>query len=207
MVIPVAKIEQVLCITKKDLPKFWTQQKTIIKLDMDEFILACTRAGFKFIDRPKAENNPSLKQIIPYIVLQTRDLKMTAVYSRKGSEKRLHDLKSIGIGGHINPVDNDLQAADFKQVLLSGMQRELAEELEQRPLNDQPDFVGILNEDMTDVGKVHFGAVFRILTDHPDAFVPGEELVDFNWVATDSLKNETLELWSELALTLVQQNS
>ncbi|MBU1196323.1 MAG: phosphoesterase [Proteobacteria bacterium] len=201
-----ARIEQVLCIIKKDLPEAWIKQKTIIKLDIDEFICACTRAGFRFIDRPEAENNPSLKQIIPYIVLQTRDLKMTAVYSRKGSEKRLHDLKSIGIGGHINPVDSNLQGDDFEQILLSGMQRELAEELEQRPLNDQPDFVGILNEDMTDVGKVHFGAVFRILTDCPDAFVPGEELSDFKWVATDSLKNENLELWSELALTLIQNS-
>lgn len=206
MVISVAKIEQVLCIVKQDLPEFWTQQKTIIKLEIDAFISTCTHAGFKFINRPDAENNSLLKQIIPYIVLQTRDLKMTAVYSRNGSEKRLHDLNSIGIGGHINPIDGNLQESDFGQILLSGMQRELAEELEQRPYKDQPDFIGILNEDITDVGKVHLGAVFRILTDTPDAFVPGEELFDFKWVPTDLLKNMNLELWSELALTLIHDS-
>lgn len=197
--------EQVLCIIKQNLPELWTRQKTMINLGLDEFILACTRAEFKFIDRPDAEKNTSLKQIIPYIVLQTRDFKMTAVYSRNGSEKRLHDLESIGIGGHINPVDSQSQEDDFKKILLNGMQRELAEELECRPLTDQPEFVGIINEDITDVGMVHFGAVFRIVTDTPDAFVPGEELFDFRWLPTDSLKDINLELWSQLALTLIQR--
>ncbi len=196
--------EHVLCIVKKNLPEPWIQLKSILKLEINEFMAICSKAGFEFINRPDAETDPSLKQVIPYIVLQTSDFKMTAVYSRNGSEKRLHDLNSIGIGGHINPIDSTFENDDFEHILLTGMQRELDEELEQRPLDEQPDFVGIINEDITDVGKVHFGAVFRIVTNTPQAFVPGEELFDFKWMPTDQLKTLNLELWSQLALTLVQ---
>ncbi len=195
--------EQVLCIQKDHLPKPWVQQRSVIEENFDKFIQQCTHAGFAFIDRPKAENDPSLKQIIPYILLQTSDRKKTAVYSRNGSEKRLHDLQSIGIGGHINPVDLKHNTDNFKQILMSGMHRELEEELELRPQNELPDFVGIISEDITDVGKVHLGAVFRILTDHPEKFIPGEELFNFQWVGTNSLAELNLELWSELALELI----
>jgi predicted NUDIX family phosphoesterase len=81
------------------------------------------------------------------------------IYNRQGSEKRLHDLWSLGIGGHINPVDQQNQQSSFKDILVSGMERELGEELAKRPKQDIAGFSGIISEDITDVGKVHFGAV------------------------------------------------
>lgn len=198
--------EQVLCIKRKRLPQAWVQSRSIIPESLDVFIDECTKAGFQFIDRAAAESDPSLKQIIPYVLLQTSDLSRTAVYSRNGSEKRLHDLKSIGIGGHINPVDLKNQSDDFKQILMTGMERELEEEISQRPEESGPQFAGIISEDITDVGKVHLGAVFRILTDQPDQFIPGEELFNFQWMRTEEAAQLNLELWSELALALVSSN-
>jgi predicted NUDIX family phosphoesterase len=200
------KNETVLCIKRNLLPEPWVQQKSIVPLGFDLFIENCSAAGFEFIHRSVAEEDSSYKQIIPYIVLQTRNLEKTAIYNRQGSEERLHDLWSIGIGGHINPVDREIQNDSFQQILIAGMERELNEELEQRPEGDRPSFIGVISEDITDVGKVHLGAVFRILTTTPENFLPGSELFQFAWEKTKNLEQLNLELWSELALRLISDH-
>ena len=197
------KNEAILCIKRKLLPESWVQKKSVVPMDIDVFISTCSAAGFKFIDRRDAEQDPSYQQIIPYIVLQTVDFEKTAIYNRQGSEQRLHDLWSIGIGGHINPIDMEKQNDSFKQILIAGMERELSEELDQRPVQDYPTFIGVINEDVTDVGKVHMGAVFRILSSAPEKFSPGPELFQFAWKKTKYLEQINLELWSTLALELI----
>ena len=197
------KTEQVLCISRDRLPTSWVEKRTVLPMDLGTFVDQCRRSGFSFINRDDAEQDPGRKQIIPYILLQTEDGSRTAVYNRKGSEQRLHDLWSLGIGGHINPVDSSGTAADFQTILLSGMERELNEELVRRPVTDRITFEGIISEDVTPVGSVHLGAVFRILTPAPEAYVPGSELYRFAWMSTGTLKELTLELWSELALELI----
>ncbi|MFH2093185.1 MAG: phosphoesterase [Pseudomonadota bacterium] len=195
--------ETVLCIKRQLLPESWVRQRSVVPLDLKSFVDQCTDAGFDFVDRPKAEKDPSFKQIIPYIVLQTSDLKITALYKRKGSEKRLHDLYSLGIGGHINPIDVENKNNSFEQIMIAGMERELSEELNQMPTMDKPVFMGVISEEITDVGKVHLGAVFRILTQTPEQYLPGEELFDFSWKKTDNLKHLNMELWSTLTLELI----
>ena len=198
-----AENETVFCIKRSLLPESWMQQKSVVPMGLNLFIESCSNAEFEFINRSDAEEDISYKQIIPYIILQTKDFERTAVYNRQGSEKRLHDLWSIGIGGHINPIDKETPNDSFLQILTAGMERELAEELEQREKKDRPDFIGVISEDITDVGKVHLGAVFRILTDTPEKFAPGSELFQFKWEKTKSLEQLNLELWSTLALRLI----
>jgi len=195
--------ESVLCIKRDFLPASWVKEKTIVPMGLDEFDETCAGKGFEFINRSDAEKDITYKQIIPYIILQTRDFEQTAIYNRQGSEQRLHDLWSIGIGGHINPIDMETQTNSFLQILTAGMERELAEELDQRPKGDLPHFVGVISEDITDVGKVHLGAVFRIVTSTPEKFLPGCELFQFAWKKTKELERFNLELWSKLALKLL----
>ena len=210
-----SKKETVLCIKKTELPEAWLKERSVIPMSLDLFVNHCTKADFKFIDREQAENNTDFKQIIPYIILQTRDRRRTAAYNRQGSEKRLHDLWSIGIGGHINPVDNlnsrilgsereqTVRKEDFREILMAGMHRELNEELLKNDGSNSPEFIGLINEDITEVGKVHLGAVFGILTDSPEIYQAGPELFQFNWVETKELKQLNMELWSVLALELL----
>jgi len=200
------KKESVLCIQRECLPPSWVKAKSIVPMELTTFIDACTLGKFEFINRLKAENSPGLKQVIPYVVIQTSDLSRTAIYNRKGSEKRLHDLWSLGIGGHINPVDQKKGHESFKEVLISGMERELAEELIQKPKSDDTKFCGIISEDITDVGSVHLGAVFQILTKTPEAYIPGSELCRFQWTDTGNLNQLNMELWSELALELISRD-
>lgn len=197
------KKEAVLCIERSNLPETWVEQISIVPMDLSHFIKKSTAAGFEFVPRAKAETDDSKKQIIPYIILQTDDFKKTAIYNRQGSEQRLHDLWSIGIGGHINPEDNHRQIDSFEKILMAGMNRELNEELEHRPPKDTMDFLGVISEEQTDVGKVHLGAVFRILTGTPEKYFPGSELFQFKWEDTENLGNLNLELWSTLTLKLI----
>ena len=200
------KNEKVLCIKRDLLPESWVTKKSIVPLKLKEFVENCSTAGFEFVKRTYAENDSSLKQIIPYIALQTKDHGKTAIYQRQGSEKRLHDLWSLGIGGHINPVDVNKKKDSFKEILITGMQRELDEELEKMSEEIAPEFVGVISEDITDVGKVHLGAVFTITTNNTANFLPGEELFQFSWAKTNTLHKLNLELWSTMALELLTDN-
>lgn len=195
--------EQVLCIDRKKLPPSWVTQRSVLPMDFSTFSATCTKAEFSFVRRGIAEENRQKKQIIPYIVLQTADGGMTAAYNRQGSEKRLHDLWSIGIGGHINTEDTGMGTGSFESILKNGIQRELDEEMPRRNTSDPIEFIGIISEDITPVGSVHMGAVFLIKTQHPDAYLPGDELHSFTWHTTQKLSKLNLELWSELALELV----
>lgn len=195
--------EQVLCLDRKTLPESWVTQRTVLPMDFSTFATTCTNAGFSFVRRGIAEEDRLKKQIIPYILLQTADGGMTAAYNRQGSEKRLHDLWSIGIGGHINPEDTAMGTDNFERILKNGMQRELDEELTRRIPSDPIEFAGIISEDITPVGSVHLGAVFLIRTQYPEGYLPGDELHSFSWHPTQTLWQLNLELWSELALELV----
>ncbi|MCP3955168.1 MAG: NUDIX domain-containing protein, partial [Desulfobacterales bacterium] len=197
-------MEKVLCIKRQDFPAKWVEKKSVIKIKEASFFKICSDLNFEFKGRKIVEKNPDFKQIIPYIIILTNDLKYIAAYKRKGSEERLHDLWSIGIGGHINPVDAKKNPTKIKEIILTGMQRELEEELNSIGPNDKPVFSGIINEEMTDVGSVHIGAVFTITTNHKEAYLGGDELVDFQWIETKQVSTLNLELWSKLTLELIE---
>jgi predicted NUDIX family phosphoesterase len=112
-------------------------------------LAAIERAG-RFEPRPAMEADPGFKQIIPYLVLRDDRRYFLMRRSRAGADARLHDRWSIGVGGHLNPGDRDLAG---------GLAREWREEL---VAGFEPDFrlVGLLNDDETEVGRVHLGAVF-----------------------------------------------
>ncbi|MEO7664488.1 MAG: hypothetical protein ABIV26_05125 [Candidatus Limnocylindrales bacterium] len=103
-----------------------------------------------FRDRPEAEVDRRTKQVIPYLVLRDGELTFLMRRTAAGADARLHDRYSIGIGGHLNPGDGGL---------LAGLRREWLEEID---AGFVPDFrlVGLLNDDTTEVGAVHLGAVY-----------------------------------------------
>jgi len=113
-------------------------------------VLAAIESAGRFEPRPAMEADPGFKQIIPYLVLRDGRRYFLMRRSRAGADARLHDRWSIGVGGHLNPGDRDLAG---------GLAREWREEL---VAGFEPDFrlVGLLNDDETEVGRVHLGAVF-----------------------------------------------
>ncbi len=140
--------ERVLVIDRSVLMEDpgWNGVRTADVGDFEALVLHHGR----FVLRAKAELDRRLKQVIPYLVLRDGARYFLMRRTRAGGDARLHDRLSIGVGGHLNPGDGDLAG---------GLAREWAEEL----LADfVPDFqlVGLLNDDSTDVGSVHLGAVY-----------------------------------------------
>ena len=116
---------------------------------LDEFAGLVEREG-RFEARSKMERDRTHKQVIPYLVLRDAERYFLMRRTRAGGDARLHDLYSIGVGGHLNPGDGGLEG---------GLRREWEEEIEAAFM---PDFrlVGLLNDDTTEVGSVHLGAVY-----------------------------------------------
>jgi predicted NUDIX family phosphoesterase len=109
----------------------------------------------RFLDRPIAEEDPAFKQLIPYVVVRDGALVYLMERTAAGGDARLHGKASIGVGGHLNPVD------DGGDPLTDGLRREWSEEL---VADWEPEFrlVGLLNDDSNPVGSVHLGVVFEV---------------------------------------------
>jgi predicted NUDIX family phosphoesterase len=118
-----------------------------------------------FVDREAAERDESFKQVIPYCVLtrEFRDEPMYLWYKRtkKGGESRLHEKYSLGVGGHVNPVDG---AAAGAGTYVAGLARELREEigLDVRFEYDWPKVEAAIYDPSDEVGRVHLGLVHII---------------------------------------------
>jgi len=111
-----------------------------------------------FMDRPDAEADPSYRQVIPYVLVCHNGRYLTVTRHKTQGESRLHDKMSFGIGGHINPVDDD---EGF--FLDAAMKRELSEELatDDPPGWDDLTPLGLICDDTDEVSRVHLGIVFR----------------------------------------------
>src|SRR3990172_2372732 len=68
------------------------------------FLALGAREG-RFVPRPAAEEDRSLKQVIPYLVLRDGERYFLMRRTRAGGDARLHDRCSIGVGGPLNPSD------------------------------------------------------------------------------------------------------
>jgi predicted NUDIX family phosphoesterase len=157
-------------------------------------MLERTRLG-TYVPRPDAESNRDLKQIIPYVVLRDGDRVFLMRRTRAGGDVRLHDLYSIGIGGHLNPGDGSI---------LGGLEREWAEEMEADFVPDF-EFVGLLNDDTVEVGVHHLGIVY--LADAAGRKVTVRETHklsgSFETVAAARAVYDRMETWSQFALDAV----
>jgi predicted NUDIX family phosphoesterase len=115
----------------------------------DEFEALVAEHG-EFRPRGEVEPDRSWKQVIPYLVLRDGPRYFLMRRTRAGGDARLHDLWTIGVGGHLNPGDRDLAG---------GLRREWREEV-RAAFEPEFELMGLINDDTTDVGSVHVGAVY-----------------------------------------------
>ncbi|MBF0501334.1 MAG: phosphoesterase [Candidatus Riflebacteria bacterium] len=202
----------VLCIKRTDLPEDWLPRRGGQRLDERAFHERIMDTPSHFIDRSEAEKNKDFKQIIPYGLLLSPSGEI-AWYSRQGREKRLSGLRSIGIGGHVDREDDrrDSPSMPLLDVLRTGLNRELSEELDGFIPESPPSLLGIINEDETSVGNVHFGVVFSLFCRTPKSIRPGKEVGMLSWCDLKTLQTQEnrnrFETWSLLALDLLCRSS
>lgn len=144
----------------------------------------------RFELRSTMELDPGFKQVIPYLVLRDAERWFLMRRTRAGTDARLHERWSIGVGGHLNPGDLDLKG---------GLRREWREEL---VADFVPSFraIGLLNDDDTDVGAVHVGVVYEAdAGGRPVAVRELDKLAGAFAGEADVLAvRDRLESWSEL---------
>jgi len=111
---------------------------------------------------------------------------------------------SIGIGGHINDIDykEPLLAFTFgRHEFQDAVEREVREELSiQGEFNAKP--IGLINDDSTEVGRVHLGVV-HVLFCTPEKVKKNEQVItQVEFVSIEELKakREQMETWSQLCL-------
>jgi predicted NUDIX family phosphoesterase len=179
--------EQVMVVPTDDLRPFLTGNH-LIRTRTGEILQLIAERHF-FIDRPAAEASPQFRQIIPYVVIRHGDAFFVLQRTAKQTEARLHHKLSLGIGGHINP-GHDLAA---------GLQKELDEEVR---VNDayELEFAGILNDESTEVGRVHLGAVYVLHASSTRVAVLETEKMTGRFVARGELAplREAMETWSQI---------
>jgi predicted NUDIX family phosphoesterase len=172
-----------------------------LNFEPEKYLKAILSRGSNFfIPRPEAENNPAYKQIIPYVLIVFQSTVLHYVRGKKAGEQRLIAKGSIGIGGHMNETDESLFAMD-EHAYRAGVEREMNEEIK-IDTSFEDEIVALLNDDSTDVGRVHLGIVHVFKLAEPKVekreamitgltFLPKKELL---------ARRETMETWSQICV-------
>jgi predicted NUDIX family phosphoesterase len=163
--------------------------------DAPAFLETIASTG-EYRPRPEMERDRSWKQVIPYLVLRDGERYFLMRRTRAGGDARLHDRYSIGVGGHLNPGDGGLDRG-----LLREWQEELAADF-------VPEFrfVGLLNDDTTDVGGVHVGAVFAADAAGRPVSVRETDKLSGSFAAPDQVAavEADLESWSRIVFRALE---
>ncbi|MEP6807848.1 MAG: NUDIX hydrolase [Chloroflexota bacterium] len=186
--------EQVLVIPRDRVPGGcdFTGIRAADEASLEE-LRAAVRAYGSFIDRPLAEESLASKQLIPYVVVRDGPRTLLMERTDAGGDPRLHRKASIGVGGHLNPVDDGVDP------LTAGLRREWSEEL---VADWEPEFrlVGLLNDDSNPVGSVHLGVVFTVEADSRPITIRERDKLVATMADGEAIRAayDRMETWSRL---------
>jgi predicted NUDIX family phosphoesterase len=158
--------------------------------------------------RHEVEQDPGFKQLIPYVIFRYRDPQSRVhvfQYTRgKGQgEGRLHSKRSVGIGGHISADDvaGGESAGHATAAYQEGMRRELSEEVAiDTPYREQ--CVGLINDDLSEVGRVHLGVVHIFDVERPAVRPLEADIIEAGFRPLEDILADTtgFETWSQICL-------
>ncbi len=184
-----------------------------LAFDVDRYLDAFFVAGIpRFIPRADAETDPNFQQLIPYVIMRSGDKYLSYVRGTRAGETRLVGKRSIGIGGHINPEDHTppghapVERSDFRDAYLAAVKREVDEEVNVDTTYSNS-VVALLNDDSSEVGKVHLGIVHLWDLDAPKVTRKEQMITQLAFMTARELHEirETLETWSSLCVEKLDQ--
>jgi predicted NUDIX family phosphoesterase len=155
--------------------------------------LASFRARFE------VEDDPSFKQIIPYVIFRSEGQVFTYVRGKSGGETRLRKLRSLGVGGHV--AEADAEGRGTVEAYELALRRELDEEVEVRSPG-RLTRLGLINDDSNPVGLVHLGVVHLFDLDRPEVTPREDALADPEFVKLEELAGlrDQFETWSQFCI-------
>ncbi|MHC5075614.1 MAG: hypothetical protein ACYTFM_04210, partial [Planctomycetota bacterium] len=175
-----------------------------LEFDIDRYIRDIFAQGIPyFMPRSQAEENPAYKQLIPYVIMSYEGKYLSYVRGKRAGEARLVGNRSIGIGGHINPIDDmPLFNTNFYETYLTAVKREVEEEVSVNT-NYTDRIVALLNDESNEVGRVHLGIVHYWILDKPSVDKREQMITQMSFMTPGELYKvrNTLETWSGLCLS------
>lgn len=158
----------------------------------------------KYLPRDEVEQDPSYKQLIPYCIFRYDG---TVFHYKRGKlqgEGRLHSKRSIGIGGHISLDDHTDEGSTYREA----MQREIAEEVYLDSAYTER-CIGLINDDATEVGRVHLGIVHLFDLKAPKVRPREESIIEtgFSSPAELAQDRDRFETWSQICLDHLLANA
>lgn len=146
--------------------------------------------------RDEVEEDPSYKQLIPYCIFRHEGKLFHYARGTSQGEARLHSKRSIGVGGHISAED-DHATSPYE----AGMRREIAEEI-YLETTYRESCIGMINDDVTEVGKVHLGIVHLFDLDEPKVRPRESSMIKTGFADPADLcgDSDQFESWSQICL-------
>ena len=163
--------------------------------------------------RGDMEEDMTYLQPIPYTVIKQGDKYFTYTRLEGGGESRLYGKSSIGIGGHMNHIED---AWNFEHLLAVNNSRELEEEVFIRDENgEEIDYhydlakdsviTGLMYNQKTEVDSLHLG-VLNIISIPEDWTVEPKETdtLEGKFLTKEEIQELDLENWTASALSVLQ---
>ncbi len=161
----------------------------------------------RFMSRSVAEADPAFKQLIPYVIMSHQGKYLSYIRGKRAGESRLVAKRSIGIGGHINPLDEMplFTAKSYEPTYLNAVEREVAEEVTVEAAHTDK-IVALLNDDSNEVGRVHLGVVHLWILNSDRVTRKEQMITRMTFMTPGELLEvkDSLETWSQLCLPLLK---
>ncbi len=151
--------------------------------------------------RNEVEGDPSFKQLIPYCIFRCEGKIFYYTRSKEQGETRLHSKRSIGIGGHISAEDQN----SGSNVYEVAMRREIEEEVEIASAFTEK-CVALINDDQTEVGRVHLGVVHIFDLEAPKVFPREKSIINTGFEEPSQLihQRDQFETWSQICFEFLK---
>lgn len=148
-------------------------------------------------------------QILGYVQLVNEQGEILS-YARKGKEKGLHGLRSIGVGGHVSHEelvtaiyrsDEPTQLPKLTELIQLGLRRELLEEVG-IDIGTYMEAKQLLVSDSNITSQVHVGLPMQLNVVESDLTLEESEFLDARWITIEELKAtvDIYEPWSQLII-------
>lgn len=148
-------------------------------------------------------------QILGYVQLVNEQGEILS-YARKGKEKGLHGLRSIGVGGHVSHEelvtaiyrsDEPMQLPKLTELIQLGLRRELLEEVG-IDIGTFMEANQLLISDSNITSQVHLGLPMQLNVVESDIILEESEFLDARWISIEELKAtvDVYEPWSQLII-------
>lgn len=190
--------EQILVVERRTIEQVGMFHGLVF--DIDPYLDVIFRGLPQFKLRKEMETDPTYKQLIPYVIMCCDGKYLTYLRGKRAGEKRLVGNRSIGIGGHINPVD-DMSLMGFRETYENAVQREVVEEVHFEAAHTD-EIIALLNDDTNEVGKVHLGVVHLWTLDSADVAKKEQMINQLTFMSIEELLavRDEMETWSQLCL-------